>query len=272
MSSIQDKAKNTIKDLFKKPESVPEPDNLPELNVKTVQESLGEFLKHAGQLAHGDRYGFEIRFRKKSSSFPLNETPEAVYLLCQGVNFPPTSLLTKQMRWDEGPLFNRPQGIDVGGDAITFDFTLDVDMMAREFFESWINLIFNVDDATVRFPETYMHDVYIYNLDVQDNPRQVVQLIDAYPRNIAMVPFSAASSNAPATLNVTFTYHKVKTYQLGHLYQKDRSRLGALSDQLGFDWAKFSNPELYLQKAIGYFASQNPTVYNIYDKFPSIKI
>lgn len=272
MASLQEKITNYFKKPEEKPEEAVEPEILPEINVKTVQQSLGEFRRHAGQLAHSDRYGFEIRFKKRNTSFPLIEPPEAVYLLCQGINFPPIALQTKQMRWDEGPFFNRPQGIDVGGEAITFDFTLDVDLTARQFFEAWVNLIFNADDATVRFPETYMHDIYIYNLDVQDNPRQVVQLIDAYPRIVAMVPFSATGSNTPATLNVTFTYHTVKTYQLGHLWEKDRSRAGSLLDRLGFDFSKFSNPEAYLQKALGYFASLNPTVYNIYAKFPSIKV
>ena len=203
-----------------------------------------------------DRFGFEIIFnRLKTSKDIITDPPEAVYLLCQAISLPPTNLVTKQLRWDEGSFFNRPQGIDVGGEGLPIDFMLDSDMAVKSFFDAWMSLIFNRNDATVPFPELYMHQINLYSLDLRDNIRHVVVLKDAFPRSMSMVSFAQGNPNTPASLTVTFSYHHVETY----------SDL-AFADDKAFDLGKFArNSTAYLQKAASFFASMNPTVYNIWE-------
>lgn len=245
--------------------------------VKSFQQTLGELKRHVEDLSHSNRFGFQVMFKRLNVAIPISEPPESVYLLCQGVNLPPVGLVTRQMRWDEGPFFSRPQGIDVGGEGLAFEFMLDIDLRAKEFFESWINVIFDVKDATVQFPEIYMHDILIYTLDMQDNPRHVVLLKDAFPRNISMVSYNQSANSTPASITVTFSYHQIETWSLEDMvYDLDpesargqhlgyrQMESGSFPAPEGFDASKLqSSSRGYVDKAINFFASLNPTVYNI---------
>lgn len=247
--------------------------------VKTFQQSLAELIKNVPDLSRQNRFGFQILFKRLHTNVPIQEPPESVYLLCQGIGLPPIGLVTKQLRWDEGPYFNRPQGIDVGGDALAFEFMLDVDMRTKEFFESWINTIFDTEFALLSFPDVYMHDILLYTLDKFDQPRHVVKLIDAFPRSMSMISYNQASGE-PASFTVTFTYHQLESWSMSDMIIEDpddrfwrtgyrKLDKGEFPAPAGFDPTKItggSRAAGYVEKAINFFASLNPTVYNIATK------
>ena len=279
-----------------------------ELPRFTYQEALHRLPQ---QLAMQDRFGIWIAFKNPGIISHLNgqvQAPDPVFILAQSVNMPQTTIVSKQMRWDEGPMFSRPQGIDFGGEGIAIDFILDSEMVVKEFFEMWARVAFNQDDATVQFPSLYLHDVYIYNTDSQDNPRHIVKLEDAFPRNISMVSFNQGAHNTPASLTVTFTFHRMRT---GHGDNYDNIlRQGWTPTGVQEMEAQQSNGELtlggmrkiedgefpgrqinnefyqggwdpedpriksadrsLLGKALSFFTSLNPTVFNVATKIPSI--
>jgi hypothetical protein len=255
---------------------------------RSYQQSLGELAKHASSLAQSDRFGFEVRFnRMRASQALIEEPPPAIYLLCQGINLPPVTLMMKQLRWDHGPFFNRPQGIDYGGEGLAIEFVLDVELTAKTFFESWINVIFDANNASLSFPELYMHEIRLYNLDMMDTPRHVVVLKDAFPRSLSMINFSQGGMNTAASFTVTFTYHHIETYTMpaAPLGEEDYRRgyrqlaEGEFPAPDGYDFSSTqsnrSKAARYLDRAISFFASLNPTVYNIYEntrRFSTIKV
>ena len=245
--------------------------------VSTFQDALAHIKKEVPGLSHQNRFGFQILFKKLQGNGVIQEPPESVYLLCQGLTLPPVTLQTSPIRFDEGPFFNRPKGIDVGGDALSFEFVLDVDLRVREFFESWMGVVFDINSASMTFPDVYTHDILVYTLDKFDQPRHVTRLQDAYPRNVSMVQYNQASSEA-ASLTVTFTYHRIDSWSLADMAVEDvdqrmyqlgyrQLKKGEFPAPDGFDASKLqSSNRGYVNKAINFFASLNPTVYNVVTK------
>lgn len=258
-----------------------------ELPVKyTFQQALQNLPQ---QLALQDRFGILIEF--KHTNF-IPAPPESLYVFCQSISLPPTTLAMKQLRWDEGPFFSRPQGIDFGGEGIAVDFILDSDMLIKHFFDAWINVIFDTGSASMTFPEHYMHKIYLFNLDSMDNMRYIIELDDAFPRSLGMVSFTQAGQNTPASLTVTFTFHQMYVHlgeDAAELLKKYKPGGGVRNMEEGEFPGKVINEEWYqggwdpndprvgrqdsslMKKAISFFASLNPTAYNILQNVPIIR-
>jgi hypothetical protein len=85
-------------------------------------------------------------------------------------------------------------------------FHVDRNMRIRRFFEDWMHLIVDPVRFTVGYQENYISDIFIRQLDEQNNITNEIKLIEAFPRNINLMDLNNNSSNQTHRLNVLFAY------------------------------------------------------------------
>jgi hypothetical protein len=83
-----------------------------------------------------------------------------------------------------GPSYQRPISSEYGGEGISLTFHVDREMKVRKFFENWMHIIVDPDTFTVGYQSDYIADVYIKQLDEQDDVTYEVKLIEAFPRSM----------------------------------------------------------------------------------------
>jgi hypothetical protein len=105
-----------------------------------------------------------------------------------------------------GPSYQRPISSEYGGEGLSLTFHVDREMRIRKFFEEWMHIIVDPDKFTVGYQSDYIADVYIKQLDEQDNVTYEVKLIEAFPRSMNMLELNNGSTNQTHRLNVVFAY------------------------------------------------------------------
>jgi hypothetical protein len=105
-----------------------------------------------------------------------------------------------------GPSYQRPISSEYGGEGISLTFHVDREMKVRKFFENWMHIIVDPDTFTVGYQSDYIADVYIKQLDEQDNVTYEVKLIEAFPRSMNMLELNNGSTNQTHRLNIIFAY------------------------------------------------------------------
>ena len=105
-----------------------------------------------------------------------------------------------------GPTYQRPITSEYGGEGMPITFHVDRNMRIRRFFEDWMHLIVDPVRFTVGYQENYISDIFIRQLDEQNNITNEIKLIEAFPRNINLMDLNNNSSNQTHRLNVLFAY------------------------------------------------------------------
>ena len=126
-------------------------------------------------------------------------------LYVEQASIPNLGVVTKQLKIF-GPSYQRPVSSEYGGEGISLTFHVDRNMAIRKFFEDWIHIIVDPDTFTVGYQMDYISDVYIKQLDEQDNVTHEILLKEAFPRNINIMELNNGSSNQTHRLNVLFAY------------------------------------------------------------------
>lgn len=184
------------------------------MSIRNARDSM-QFIrsKFPKELAMANRFGIEIH-GGVLQRFGWPPALESINVLCQEATLPQTGLTLKQMRWDEGPFFHRPQGIDLATETLAFTFLLDGNMLMKQFFEAWILYIWDMKKNSLKFPSDYLADIDIYTLDSADFVRNKTTVKGAFPRNISIVSLSQQSAT-PLNITVSFAFHTHSTeYQM----------------------------------------------------------
>lgn len=132
---------------------------------------------------------------------------QIVSLFCESTNLPQQTVNVKQQRI-YGPAYQKPFGIDYGGDGINMTFLLDREMKIKTFFDNWINRIINPTEYYVYYENTYTSTIYVDQLDEKDNVTYSVKLENAFPRSLSMLELNNTAQNQVHKLNVTFAYRR----------------------------------------------------------------
>lgn len=143
--------------------------------------------------------------------FTTQET-SIVSLFCESAVLPPQIIGVKQQRII-GPAYQRPVGVEFGGEGLPMTFLLDRDMDVKGFFDSWLNKIVHPSQFYVNYPDQYTTSIEIYQLDEQNNYTYSIQLIDAFPRSMNIVDLNHANQNQVSKLNVNFAYRRWTSVQ-----------------------------------------------------------
>lgn len=131
-----------------------------------------------------------------------------VSLFTEQTNLPLQTIIAKPFRIHNNPIEQRPLAVEYGGEGINFTFHLDSDMNVKRFFDQWCNLIVGKDDYLVNYSSEYLTDILIRQLNEQDMVTYEIKLIEAYPRNINMLPLDNNAVAQTHRLNVLFAYKK----------------------------------------------------------------
>ncbi len=129
-----------------------------------------------------------------------------VSLYVEQTNFPMLTVGAKPFRIHNSPVEQRPSAIEHGGEGIMFNVHLDAAMEIKRFFDNWIYLIIKKDNFLVNYANNYMTSILIRQLDEQDNITYEVELIDAFPRNVNLIPLDHNAVNQTHKLNVLIAY------------------------------------------------------------------
>lgn len=126
-------------------------------------------------------------------------------LLVDETTFPSHTITTKPFKIF-GPAYQRPVSVDYGGDNLTMRFLLDGDMNVKRFFDNWLDIIVSPEDYTVGYQSDYVSSVKIKQLNEKSQVVYEVMLIEAFPRNINVLPISNSSKGEVHRLEVSFAY------------------------------------------------------------------
>ena len=100
---------------------------------------------------------------------PVNLTDDRrVCLLCETTNLPALNISVKNQRIF-GPAYQRPVTSEYGGEGLSFTFHVDREMTVKRLFDAWMQTIVNPETFTVAFPESYVCDITINQLDEFNN-------------------------------------------------------------------------------------------------------
>ena len=120
-------------------------------------------------------------------------------------SLPPVNISTKSFKIF-GPTYQRPFGAEYGGEGISFTFHVDRDMKVKTFFDDWTSIVVDPVSGTVGWQEDYVVDLYIRQLDEQENVTYEIKLIDAFPRSVNLLELNNSAQNQTHRLNVLFGY------------------------------------------------------------------
>lgn len=161
-----------------------------------------EVLDGAG-LARTNR--FEIEIMAPAGLATRRADLELASLYIEQANFPLHNIFTKQFKIF-GPTYQRPVTSEYGGEGVPIVFHMDGDLRIKRLFEDWMHLVVDPYTFTVGYQENYISDIYIRQLDEQNNVVHEVKLIEAFPRNVNLMDLNNASTNQTHRLNVLFAY------------------------------------------------------------------
>jgi hypothetical protein len=136
-----------------------------------------------------------------------NENARLVSLFAEVSNLPPLSINVKPFKI-YGPVYQRPTGIDYGGDGIAMTFHVDRNMKVKKFFDDWMESIVDRDTFNVSYERDVVTKILIRQLDEKEKTTYEIELEDAFPRSYSMMELNNSAQNQTHRLNVVFAYRR----------------------------------------------------------------
>ena len=168
----------------------------------SLERFRSEVLDGAG-LARNNR--FEVIITPPRGLSDRGSESELASLYVEQASVPLLNIFAKPFKIF-GPTYQRPITSEYGGEGMPITFHVDRNMRIRRFFEDWMHLIVDPVRFTVGYQENYISDIFIRQLDEQNNITNEIKLIEAFPRNINLMDLNNNSSNQTHRLNVLFAY------------------------------------------------------------------
>jgi len=171
--------------------------------------SLEAFVAYAKTTGFAKQNKFEVDITLppglSNSSFATESILSSLY--CEGTSFPVLNITTKQLK-AQGPVHQRPVGMDFGGEGIGFTFVLDQDMRLKAFFDAWFFKVVNPYSSEISYKNAYLSSLVVKQLNELDNVVYSVKLIDAFPRSLNILEVNQGSVNTFHKLTVNFAFRK----------------------------------------------------------------
>lgn len=158
-------------------------------------------------LAKNNRFEVLIPLCRALTPYYSTRDSELISLFCESSSLPPQIVGVRPQRI-YGPLYQRPFGIEYGGEGLPMTFLVDRSLDVKAYFDSWISKIVDPYQFFVYYPADYSVDLTINQLDEQDNIVYTVVIYDAFPRSITLMELSNTSQNQFHRLNVNFAYRR----------------------------------------------------------------
>jgi hypothetical protein len=139
----------------------------------------------------------------------LVNDPRDINILCQSCSLPGRLIMTG----DYDPYGSNPRKYPQStmGDDVSFTFLLTNDLYAKKLFDNWQKGIIDPATQLVEYDTDYKTDVFIQELNKDNNVVYAVRLIDAFPTAVASIDLSNENTDAVTSLTVTMTYKRFET-------------------------------------------------------------
>jgi hypothetical protein len=147
--------------------------------------------------ARPTRFYFEI----EGLGWPQNER---LVRNCQSTIMPGRALQTQPLKI-YGPPVEYAYEANYANE-LQLTFRVGEDMFERDFFEGWIGSVYSPMTADLLYPDTYMTNMRIYQLDKTDLKVYCTELYNVFCKSISDIELSTDSSDQIETVNVTLAY------------------------------------------------------------------
>jgi hypothetical protein len=161
------------------------------------KKDLNDFITHVKTIGLPTASHFQITLPSIGSVYS-----EEVSMLCDNVQLPGVNVLTHEVR-TMGELSELPYGIVYP--PVSMVFMLDNKFNAKNYFDTWSNLVYNRSNRTAGFYKTFTKDVTVEAIDKAGKTIFSITLIEAYPKNISNIDFGNGNHEV-IKLNVDFVY------------------------------------------------------------------
>ena len=139
---------------------------------------------------------------------------EIASLLADATNLPPINMEIQSQKIF-GPRYYRPKSYEMGGDGLIINFLVDRDMVAKRFFEDWIDLVIEPETYLVKYQNNYLGRIELKQLDEKEEITYNVTLIDVFPRSMNIMELNNSSNGNFHRLAITFTYRRWTSKPIG---------------------------------------------------------
>ena len=202
-------------------------------NPETTLGRYQSFVNEAEGFARSARYYAEFVLPKGVSNGTVATTEERlgfaaesdnravqvsegrrVRAFCQSIQMPDRDIITKDLK-QNGPA--RKIAYDFKSGDITATFVADKFLRERTYFELWQKSAISTANFNYNFYNDYVAPLNIFQLgqyasrQERDDVTYGVQLLDAFPKTISAVDYSA-EANTVQTFSVTFTFRYCVNY------------------------------------------------------------
>jgi len=143
-------------------------------------------------------------------------------LHCSGVTMPGHNLEQQTQRLGSEPATEIVQGHEYAGN-ITATFYLDANLETKSWFDKWQEMTFDRDTHKVKYYETYIGEMNIYQLDNEGEKSYGIRCEEVYPATIGGIEYSYESTDTIAILSVEFAYKKwseIQDLSSGSIFRK----------------------------------------------------
>ncbi len=177
--------------------------------------SIHEFISHANK-QRGRGFARENAFKVDIINAPVGqEDVRAVSMMATTATFPDVALaVDKSLSINNTPEFSIASSANWAN--IDFTFLVSDNFRERNFFEDWVDFIYDRDNGTVKYYDEYasafIRVSYMTNpLDKTPNPLDYsIMMENVYPTSVGEVTLNVSSADTISTINVNLHYTNFK--------------------------------------------------------------
>ena len=158
--------------------------------------------------------------------------PRDISMLCDSVTLPGRQISTNEV-------YNNMLGVKMPynyiNDEVSMTFHVTNDHFMKEFFDNWVDRIFDRGTMTMSYKSDYAVDILIEQLDQKDIPVYACSLKNAFPVSVTSYEISNASDNTFQKVTVNFAYEDwSKEGFLQSAITKGKILVGSVGQTFGF--------------------------------------
>jgi hypothetical protein len=177
--------------------------------------SIDQFISHANS-QRGRGFARENAFKVEIIGAPVRpKDARAISMMAQTATFPDIALAAdKQLSINNRPEFSIASSANWAN--LDFTFLVSSDFRERNFFEDWVDFIYDRNNGTVKYYNEYasasIEITYMSNaLSVEPDPRDYkIVMENVYPTSVGEVTLNVSSTDTISTMNVNFHYTNFK--------------------------------------------------------------
>lgn len=161
---------------------------------------ISDFIKRVRErgLLRSNRYDVVIPFPTTNDT----DVMQTATLFCDSVSLPGINISSTPARvFGESTEMPYERTFE----PVQLSFYCDTNLIIKQAFESWVDLIVNPQTRAINYYNNYIKDIEIYVQTVDEQSVQVIKLHDAYPKTIQSIQMDAGSREL-MKMNVTLQY------------------------------------------------------------------